>query len=224
MLNAFYSREDGNLNFFHAPDPVNGQTVFSADSGEVTSHECGHAILDALRPSFLNAWSPDPAAFHESFGDCMSILMALQDDATVAKCVDQTGGDLSKDNCVANNGENMGIVINHKAGKNVTGGDYGRTARNDFSWSDPSDLPAKTTYDKLSSEPHSFSRLWTGSFYDVLKGIADREMAAGKSPKDALRAAGDEGLRIYANLFKTARRAISPIARWRRRWSVRRAE
>lgn len=204
MLNAFYSREDGSLNFFHAGDPVTGQTVFSADSGEVVSHECGHAILDSLRPEYLGAWSPDPAAFHESFGDCVAMLVSLQDDKAVEKCLAETGGDLSQKNCISNNGENMGIVINHTAGHNVTGGDYGRTAVNDFTWQDPETLPHKGDATHLGSEAHSFSRLWTGAFYDIIKAMYDENVKAGMAGKDALRAAGDEGLKLYANLFKTA--------------------
>ncbi|MBM3461034.1 MAG: hypothetical protein FJX76_02935 [Armatimonadetes bacterium] len=204
MLNAYYSRDEGGLSFFHAKDPVTGQVVYSGDSGEVTSHEAGHAILDALRPGWLMAWSPDPAAFHESFGDVVAILVSLHDGPTLDKLVEQTGGDLTKPNLVANNGENMGIVINHTAGKNVTGGDYGRTARNNFKWADPSTLPHRGGPDQLGSESHSFSRLWTGAFYDVLTSLAAANQAAGMSPKDALRAAGDKGVRMYANLMKMA--------------------
>jgi hypothetical protein len=45
-LNAFYSRDDDGLFFFH--QTVRNRTVFSSDSPDVVCHELGHAILDAL--------------------------------------------------------------------------------------------------------------------------------------------------------------------------------
>jgi hypothetical protein len=203
-FNAYYSRQSGDLNFFHDTDPKTKQVLFSADSGEVVSHETGHAILDAMRPGYLSSWSPDPAAFHESFGDVMGMLMTLQDDASVKQLAQQTGGDLSKPNLLAATGEQLGIGINDSVGKNVTGGDYVRNAINDFTWQDPSTLPDRGDATHLGSEAHSFSRLWTGAFYDVLTEMTNQHMKAGMSAEQALKATGNEALNLYANLFKTA--------------------
>src|SRR5947209_12393884 len=56
-LNAFYSRGGGGdqpgLSFFH--ETVGGVTYFSAESPEVSCHELGHAVLDALRPELWDA-------------------------------------------------------------------------------------------------------------------------------------------------------------------------
>jgi hypothetical protein len=204
MLNAYYTREEADVNFFHATDPKTHQKIYSGDSGEVVSHETGHAILDSLRPGYFSAWSPDPAAFHEAFGDVSAMIMSLRNDRVLDKVVAETGGDLSKNNSVAAMGEQIGIAINHTAGKNATGGDYTRNAINDFKWSDPSELPENGGPNTLGSEAHSFSRLWTGASYDILKGIVDRNMEGGMAPKEALRAGGRELLTVYANLFKTA--------------------
>jgi hypothetical protein len=192
------------LHFFHATDTKTGQTIWSSDSAEVVSHENGHAILDGLRPSYLGSFTPDAGAFHESFGDVMAIMVGLQDDNVVRKVVEQTGGDLSKSNVVANLGEQIGVAMNDNAGSNVTGGDYTRTALNSFTWQDPSTLPDRGGPTELGSEVHSFSRLWTGAVYDVLRGIVDENRAKGMQPFDALRAGGNELLKLYANLFKTA--------------------
>lgn len=204
MLNAYYSRDEGSLNFFHSTDPKTKTKLWSGDSGEVVSHEAGHAILDALRPGYFSAWSPDPGAFHEAFGDVVAMTMSLRDDRTLDKVVEQTGGDLSKQNVVAAMGEQIGIAINHASGGNATGGDYTRNSINKFKWQDPSTLPERGGPDELGSEVHSFSRLWTGATYDILKGIVDANMVGGMSPKDALKAGGEELLTVYANLFKTA--------------------
>lgn len=203
-LNAFYSRDDANLNFFHFTDPKTGTTIYSGDSGEVVSHETSHAILDSLRPGYSDSFSPDPAAFHEAFGDVGALIMSLHDERVLDKLVEQTGGDLSKPNIIAAMGEQIGTTINDTFGRNVTGGDYTRNALNNFKWADPSTLPDKGGPDELGSEEHSFSRLWTGATYDILKGIVDARLHSGLAPKEALRAGGDELLKIYVNLFQTA--------------------
>ena len=204
MINAYYSRDDGSLNFFHATDPVTKEVVYSGGSGEVVAHEAGHAILDGLRPDYLGTWSPDPGGFHESFGDIVAMLVALQDDDAVARLVEETGGDLSKPNSLAFLGEELGNAINHSEGRNVTGGPYTRNAINTFKWADPSTLPERGGPDELGSEVHSWSRLWTGAFYDVLKGVVDRGLAAGQTPAEALRGAGSEALEMYGHLLKAA--------------------
>lgn len=204
MLNAYYQRNSGSLNFFHHTDKVTGDLVRSGASGEVVAHEAGHAILDGLRPGYLGSWSPDPGGFHESFGDVLAMLIALKDDTVLARVVEQTGGDLSKQNVAAHLGEELGVAINHESGGNATGGDWTRNAINTFTWVDPKTLPANAPHDKLSRGPHSFSRLWTGAVYDVLKGITNDNLAAGQAPKEAISGAADELLKLYGKLMKLA--------------------
>ena len=204
MLNALYRRDMGAINGFHAPDRVLGRTVYSFASGDALPHELGHAILDALRPSYLGTFSPDVAAFHESFADMVAIHMALMDDEVVKRVVDQTGGDLSKDNDACKIAEEMGTAINHKEGSQVTGGDYLRNANNSFKWSDPATLPERGDAQTLSRECHNYSRLWTGAHYDVLKELVKDKMAAGQGAADAIKAANLELLGMLANLIKDA--------------------
>lgn len=203
-FNAYYSRDEGAVSFFHAQDPITGAMVFSGGSGEVASHEAGHAILDGLRPGYFSSWATDVGAFHESFGDMVGMIMALQDERVLARTAVQTGGNLRKPNVAADLGESLGRGINDMVGENVLGGDYVRTAINSFKWQDPATLPWRGTPDQLGAEVHDFSRLWTGAFYDVLCAINNEAIAAGASPKEALRAAGQEGLKLLANLMKNA--------------------
>lgn len=216
-FNAFYAREGGydpwsgrtidagSVNFFHGQDKVTGETMYSADSGEVVSHECGHALLDAVRPGYFDTWSPDPPGFHESFGDMVGLFMTLLDDKSRAKIIEQTGGDLKKPNIAAATGEELGIGINHYVGQNVTGGDFVRNAINKFTWVDPKTLPQNPeSPDQLGSECHSWGQLFTGTMYDVVATINDRNLQAGMTPDESLKATGEECLRMYANLMKTA--------------------
>lgn len=204
MLNAYYSRNDGSINFFHHRDKVTGGMIYSGDSGEVVAHETGHAILDGLRPSYLRTWSPDPGGFHESFGDVLAMLISLRDDSVVAKVLEETGGDLTRPNAAAHLGEQLGIAINNETGRNQTGGNYTRTAINNFTWQDPSTLPGSAPHDQLSRQVHSYSRLWTGAFYDVFRGMVADYKAQGQDDAAALKSAADEGLRLYGGLMKTA--------------------
>ena len=205
-FNAYYSRQSASVNFFHDTDPKTNKVVYSGGSGEVVSHEAGHALLDGIRPDYLGTWSTDPGGFHEAFGDILAMLMVTQDDKAVEVVAKQTGGDLSKPNSLAQTGEELGAAINHSVGKNVTGGDYVRNAINKFVWQDPKTLPDRGGPDQLGSEVHSWSRLWTGAFYDVMKGMVDQNVKAGMSPSEAIRAAGDENLKLYGLLLKDAPR------------------
>lgn len=206
QLNAYYSRNSGGVHFFHGTDPVTGATALSGASGEVVSHEVGHAMLDGLRPGYLGTWSPDPGGFHEAFGDIVGMLMGFQDERSINRVIVQTGGDLTKPNVLAHTGEHLGIAINDTRGSNAkgTGGDYVRTAINKFTWAEPSTLPYNPGPDGLGSEVHSYGKLWSGAFYDVMVAINSENMAKGMDPKAALKATGTEGLKLMGNLMKIA--------------------
>lgn len=205
MINAYYQPANGNVNFFHATDPTTQQVVFSGDSGEVVSHEVGHAILDSFRPAYMYNWRSDVGAFHESFGDQMALLLSLQDERTLAKVVEQTGGDMRKANVAAQLGEELGITINNTVGHDATGGPYTRNAINSFTWKDPSTLEDNPKDpNELGSEVHNFSRLWTGAFYDVITGLVDENRAAGMDAATAIREASKEGLRMLGRLVAAA--------------------
>jgi len=66
-LNAFYDRQA--LRFFRAVDEKTGNVVYSGESPDVSLHEQGHAVLDAIRPDLWDAPHFEVAAFHEGFGD-----------------------------------------------------------------------------------------------------------------------------------------------------------
>jgi hypothetical protein len=183
--NAFYARQLGGIHFFDTGNTSTG------NSGEVVSHEAGHAILDAVRPNYFSrVGGPETGAFHEAFGDVLAFLMTLDDDAAVDKLVEATGGDLkSKRNFLSDMGEDFGQALGRG-----TGGI--RNSFNEFTYKDPATLPERGSETELGHEVHDFSRLWSGAFYDVLDGIADANREAGMSPKEALKAAGAEGWKL----------------------------
>jgi hypothetical protein len=71
--NAHYAREDRGLFFGYLPQP-DGTTVYTCLSHDIVCHETTHAILDGLRPRFLEPALPDQPAFHEALGDIVAIL------------------------------------------------------------------------------------------------------------------------------------------------------
>jgi hypothetical protein len=182
--NAFYARQLGGVHFF------DHGTTSTGNSGEVVSHEVGHAVLDAIRPNYFNGMGGETGAFHEAFGDVMAFLMTLGDDQAVEKLVANMGGDLSsKRNFVSNMGEDFGNALGLPEGGI-------RNSFNTFTYKDPSTLPERGSETELGHEVHDFSRLWSGAFYDVLDGISDANREAGMTPQDALKAAGEEGWKL----------------------------
>jgi hypothetical protein len=205
-LNANYKRESGTLNFYSDTDPVRGAHVHSGASADIVAHEVGHALLDAIRPEYMSSWGPEPSAFHESFGDMMSIHMALRNDRVVQQLIQETGGDLSKPNLVSNLAEELGTAVNSQAGKNSTGGNYLRNANNQLKFADPSTLSEKGGPNELGWGKHSLSRVWTGAHFDLLKAMVAERLAAGDAPEKAIRESNDELFKMLANMIRESPR------------------
>jgi len=199
-LNAFYTRGgfgDGpGLHFFH--DNVNGRTFFSAESPDVACHEMGHAVLDAVRPQLFDATTIEAAAFHESFGDMTAILSALQVPSFRQKVFDESAGVLNRASRLSRLAEQLGfaIRIHHP---DAVEADCLRNAVNSFFYRDPQTLPPSAPATQLSSEPHSFSRVFTAAFLDVLAGIL-KVIRNPVSVTDIVQATRDAGALLLAGV------------------------
>ncbi len=162
-LNAYYDRRG--LWFFH--EDIGGATVFSGESPDVLCHELGHAVLDAVRPQLWDAMSVEVAAFHESFGDLSAALSALQLPTVRAAVLTATGGKLYRTSRLSRLAEQLGWAL-RQIRPDLADPDCLRNAVNSFFYRDPVTLPSSSPASALSSEPHSFSRVFTGGYFEAL--------------------------------------------------------
>lgn len=193
-LNAFYDR--ASLQFFsHTFD---GQTVHSAESVDIVAHEEGHALLDAIRPDFFDVPFIEVGALHEAFGDAVAILTALRD-RPIRESVLRLSPDLSSNQFLESLAEQLGDAINREYGPGSVESGALRHALNSFRWSDPTTLPSHAPADQLSGEVHSFSRVFTGAFYDVLRNV----FASGTRTAPNLRRAARTTGRLLMSAIRT---------------------
>lgn len=186
-INAYYDR--GSLRFFFFGDQKMNKNIFACDSRPVVVHEFGHAFLDILRPDWWDAQAAEIWAFHEAFGDMTSTLISLQYDALIDHAITETNGDLMKSNILTRLAAEMGTGLFH-----ITEGKSGelpnclRDMIQYFKYTEPEKLPGKGRDDQLLSEPHSFSRVFTGAFWEIIVRIG---LAQGVSLKDGMKISRD---------------------------------
>jgi len=168
QLNAYYDR--ASLSFFHKA--VGGKPLLSGASADIVAHECGHAILDALRPDLWNVATMEASAFHEGFGDCIAVLTALADKG-IREGILKADPKLAKANHVEAFGEALseGIAAVYGATHNAA---KPRHALNDFRWGFPSTLPDDGKPGVLINEMHSLGQLLSGTYYRILLGVFAR--------------------------------------------------
>jgi hypothetical protein len=172
-LNAYYDRQE--LCFFHAT--VRGVAVYSGESPDVLCHELGHALLDAIRPQLWNAASIEVASFHESFGDISAMLSALELESVRDMVLADTGGKLARASRVSRLAEQLGWAI-RQSHPDAVDADCLRNAVNSFFYRQPESLPPMAPASALSSEPHSFSRVFTAAWLESLSEMLDRRGAS----------------------------------------------
>ncbi|WP_426232361.1 serine protease [Pararhizobium sp. DWP3-4] len=174
--NAYYDRKSHSLQFYYFDDR-NGHRVRTCLSSDIVNHEFAHALLDGIRPHYLEAVSPQTGAFHEFLGDLTAILMSLRNSTFRQELAERTGGLLD----TMSGGELLSSVA-AEFGQAVGDQEYLRSGANQ---------------DKLSQfkdelEAHVLSTVLTGTMFDILinftKQYLKRERVDGNklSPMQAL--------------------------------------
>lgn len=192
-INAYYDRRS--LRFLSAHVKKMGRIVDTSNSAEIVAHELGHALLDCLRPQFWNTQNREIWAFHEAFGDINAIVTTLQSDVMIRQMLEETGGDLKKSNCVSRIAEEMGQAWNST--------NYLRDVSVVFDYVQPNYLPHNAPEKKLSSEGHSFSRVFSGAWYEIFCQIFELEKKQ-KTEIDAVKSARDIAYRYFLKATQTA--------------------
>jgi hypothetical protein len=112
-------------------------------------------------------------------------LNILDNNEILKLIIKETNGTLSSSNSVSRLAEHFAKTIyNVTNGKHGSNPNFLRDAVNSFSYVDPITLPDEAEDEKISRECHSFSRIWTGCWYDIFVGIYSLE----KNKHDCLKA------------------------------------
>ncbi len=149
--NALYNRKGCELKFFYftAEDgKEKGKKIYTARSFQVVAHETGHAILDALKPKFMDTTNPQTGAFHESFADITATLGLLEQLDMCEAIIADSKSNLEDRNIMTNLADQFGEALGHPFGL--------RCALNN------------KKLDEVTEEVHDLSQVFTGAFYDIL--------------------------------------------------------
>lgn len=179
-LNAYYDRKA--LKFFHADTPYG--TVYSGESPDIVCHELGHAVLDRIKPNLWGAASHEASAFHEAFGDISAILCGLQLPEMRRHILAETGGRLYQSSQLSRLAMQLGAAIRLIRPQDVDQ-DCLRNVVNSFTYFDPVELPHHAPAAQLSSEAHSFSRVFSGAFFEAVAGLLSVNAKKPDSPTEA---------------------------------------
>jgi len=194
--NAFYSRGLKALKFFYFTPANATQPILTCRSLDVVAHECGHAVLDGMKPGWLGAANPpQTGGLHEAFGDLTAIFLACSQLDQVEAAVAQTKANLHDRNFLAALAEQFGAAEGFPEGL--------RNADNDLKLS------------QVGNEVHSISQVFTGGIYDVLADIFAFEknrQAAVKDPARVLLEVASNLCRLLVEAIKDAPPAAATYA------------
>ena len=153
MANAFYDRRSKSIQLYYTGPEK--KRIYTCLDHDIIAHETGHAILDGLRPYYLEDSSLQTTAFHEFIADLTAILASIRNNNLRHIMVEQTKGDFTKASVVTDLAEGFS--------KYAMGKNFLRTAL------------AKETIEKVanSSSPYDWSTVLTGAMWDILSGMVE---------------------------------------------------
>lgn len=158
VMNAFYSRSQACLKFGDFIPNGATERVFTCRSFDIVSHETAHAVLDGIKPRWLQADAPpQTGGLHESFGDLTAIFLALSQLDLCEAVIAQTKADLHDKSFLSDIAEQFGLALGNSTGL--------RNADNDIKLSE------------AGTQVHAISQVFTGGIYDVLADLFTHERA-----------------------------------------------
>jgi len=156
--NSSYDRKGKCLVFGYFE--YHGELVYTCLSHDIVAHETGHAILDGIRPYYLNFSSLETAAFHEFIADLTSILSVLKTRKVRHVVADISGKDLRSAEVIANLAEEFAI----KKTKSRYSRSYKQYLRRAIN-------PTKMKQVENGWNYYDCSEVLTGAMYDILSEI-----------------------------------------------------
>jgi hypothetical protein len=166
--NAFYSRSQKALKFFYFTPTGASLPVYTCRSLDIVAHECGHAVLDGIKPGWLGGGTPQTGGLHEAFGDLTAIFLACSQLDQVEAAIALSKGNLHDKNLFLSAlAEQFGSALGLPHGL--------RNADNDLKLS------------QVGNEVHAISQVFTGAIYDTLADIYQFEKNAQAATKDPAR-------------------------------------
>ncbi|WP_244479671.1 hypothetical protein [Methylobacterium sp. Leaf111] len=145
--NAFYDRKLHAvlLGYFDADmedvgTNIPGQRVFTCLSHDIVAHETTHAIVDQIRPYFLEPSNVDVQAFHEGFSDIVALFQHFSFPNLVSREIQRNCGILSNPGALVQLAEQFGYATG--AGKPLRSAIGNDAARLDERLTEPHDRGA----------------------------------------------------------------------------------
>lgn len=89
--NAHYSPDHAAVLFGYLPKVGSLPAVHTSLSYDVIAHEMTHAVLDGLRPRYVEPGLPDQLAFHEALADLVALLSAFGLPGLAERILDRDG-------------------------------------------------------------------------------------------------------------------------------------
>ncbi|MBI5546129.1 MAG: hypothetical protein HY901_19735 [Deltaproteobacteria bacterium] len=173
-------------------DPKN--TAYNlANVPEVVAHECGHALLDTLKPGTLLGYSDKQQALHsidEGLADGMAFFVDLGRAEVVQRALEACNYDLTKNNPLASIGDSIGGMFDSDLYAKPDLNKALRTLRNDM-----------RVEPGVKYECHKGGQIISGALYDF---FLERAGSYGKTlkPKEAAFAAGEATAAVFQNALK----------------------
>jgi hypothetical protein len=207
--NAFYDPDKVAVLFgYFRADPeqpgpnLPGQFVYTCLSQDIIAHEVTHALLDRIRPRFLEATNPDVAAFHEAIADLTAIFLHFTIPGVVADTVASTQTDLTDPSPLVELARQFGYTTGRQAAL--------RSAL---------DTPDPRRY-QIEREPHARAAILVAAVFDAFLTVYRRRTAdlirlatggTGQLPAGALHP--DLVARVASEAERTARQVSTMTLR-----------
>jgi hypothetical protein len=190
--NAFYSRQTRALHFGYFRDK-RGRTIKTALSHDIVAHETAHAILDGLRPLYLESLDPDPIAFHEYVGDLAAMLSLFRQREFIAQLV------------VLPWGKRKFFDLVTQLAPQVALGAYGGADRAALR-----DARNRLTYAQVKDErePHRRSQVLSGLAFTLFEGLMRCRIESGLGREE-----GTDRKALFGHLVTTARHTMRMLLR-----------